>query len=81
MVPNFILGIYIRCNFVHKKKASAFPYGQVHNHLTGYSSDCNQVPHNLEIYNSRAVIAGFKLFSTLPAYFKQIRDNWPLKTC
>jgi hypothetical protein len=31
--------------------------------------------YNLEIYNSTPVVAGFKLYSKLPAHIKWISDN------
>jgi hypothetical protein len=51
-----------------KKKDAVITNRQVHYHLTSSSSDYHQLPHNLEICNSRPVIAGCKLHNKLPAH-------------
>jgi hypothetical protein len=76
MFPNFILDIHIiEVILCIKRKGAAFINGQFHTHLTRYRSDYKQLPHNLEIYNSRSVIRGCKLFNKLTAHIKQINHD------
>jgi hypothetical protein len=58
-----------------KKKDAAITNRQVHNHLTRNSSDYHQLPHNLEIYNSKPATADCKLYNKLPAHIRLIRDD------
>jgi hypothetical protein len=51
-----------------KNKAAAITNGQVHNYLTRNRLDYHQLSHNLEIHNSRPVIAGCKIYNKLPAH-------------
>jgi hypothetical protein len=62
-----------------KKKDAAITNRQVNNHLTRNSLDYYLLPPNLQIYNSRPVFAGFKLYNKLPAHIKGISDGWLFK--
>jgi hypothetical protein len=75
MVPNLILAKKLEVILFAKNKVAAITSWQIHNHLTRNRLDYHQLSHNLEIYNSRPVTAGCKLYNKLPAHIKLIRDG------